>query len=132
MAVVGMELQDLYDRSDTDLLTRFTVKYLQTKLNDAIALIAAEHPNVASRRESGALLDANYFRVVSDMVLRVTRNPGGFASESEGGASWSLNSVVASGNLWLTQSDKDLLEGVVRGGRMLPGTASLGLDAGWG
>ena len=129
--VVVMDLADLYSRSDTDLRARFSEQYLQTKLDDAVALINAEHPNVADRLVSGALLENNYYRVVADMVLRVTRNPGGFSAESEGGASWSLNSVVASGNLWLTQSDRDLLDGVVRRGRPIPGTISVGLDAGY-
>jgi len=132
MATVVMELQDLYDRSDTDLTTRFKQTYLETQIADAVALVEATCPSVPARLLADTLSPNIYKRRVADMVLRVTRNTGGFASESEGGAAYSVIPVVASGNLWMTQADIDALNGVIPQGRKLPSTATIGLDVGYG
>lgn len=131
MAEVEMTVDDLQNRYEGVLATKFTEVYLATKIEDAVALIEGTCPTVPSRLLSGALLPNNYKRIVADIILRVVRNPGGFASESEGGVSYSMQPVVASGNLWLTQQDIDLLNGVARGSTMLPGSVGIGLDTGW-
>ncbi len=133
MAPTAMTLQEVYDRFEGDLLTRFTPQYLATKLADAEALVVSEAPAAAARRESGLLSDNDYFRVVTNIILRVTRNPGGMESESEGGASYKVNTDVASGDMFITDREYKTLTGVERrrGGTTLPGTVAIGLDAGW-
>lgn len=128
---VVMSKTDLQNRYEGDLSAKFSDAYLDTKIEDAVALIEGTCPTVPARLLSGALLPNNYKRIVADIILRVVRNPGGFASESEGGVSYSMQPVVASGNLWLTQQDIDLLNGIVRRGKAAPGTIGIGLDAGW-
>lgn len=122
--------QDVKDRYEGDLTTRFSEQYLQTKLDDAIALIDGECPTVAERYASGALSANNFKRVVADVVLRVVRNPGGYASEGEAGVSYTLRASVASGDLYLTKKDVALLTGR-RDIKSLAGTVSIGVDAGW-
>jgi hypothetical protein len=132
MAGYEMELQDLHDRYEGDLLTRYSVEYLSVKIDDAVALVQGECPSVPTRLASGALLPNNYKRIIADVILRVVRNPEGYSTEAEGGASYGHSAVVASGNLWLTQMDIDVLNGVPRAGRSSPQTVGVGTDGGWG
>jgi hypothetical protein len=133
MASAEMSLFELKDRYESDLNVRFTDEYLEVKLADAIALIAGEHPTVATRLASGVLLEANYKRVVADTVFRVIRNPGGFASEGEGGVSYQLRAAVASGEMWLTDRDIKTLTGRMPSDKTkaAPGSVSLGIEKGW-
>lgn len=131
MALEEMTLQQLKDRFEGDLNTRFTDAYLQIKLEEAIALISGECPTADLRRESGALPEITYKRIVADTVFGVTRNPGGFANESEGGVSYGLRASVASGEMWLSDRDIETLTGVAKKTPKF-GTASIGVDNGWG
>lgn len=131
MASTEMDLQELKDRSEKDLTTRFTDPYLEIKLSEAIALIIAECPTVPARLASGALDPINYKRIVADVVFRVTRNPAGYASETEAGVGYQLRPTVASGDLWLSDRDIATLTGIRKRQSALPGTVSLGVDAGW-
>jgi hypothetical protein len=131
MALEQIDVKELKDRFEGDLSTRFTDAYLQVKIEDAIALVEGEYPIVASRLASGALSQQNFNRIIADVVFRVIRNPGGYVTEGEGGVSYGLRATVASGDLWLTDRDIRLLTGNA-GGSALPGTVSIGIDAGWG
>lgn len=64
--------------------------------------------------------------VVRRIVYRVLRNPKGYTSESEGEYSYGVNARVASGTIWVTDEDWDLL-GV--GARRRVGSHRLGLPA---
>jgi hypothetical protein len=129
MALTDVTIADVQARTEFDLATRFGDDYLQTMIDDAVALILDECPRVPERLLSGALLSANYKRVVADVVKRVIRNPGGVASEGEGGYSYSTRTTVASGDFWLTDADRRRLNGAVA--KSVPGTVSLGIDYGW-
>lgn len=116
-------------RSETDLLDTWEREFIDIKIADAVALILDECPTVPARLESGALSRNNYYRVVSDVVLRVLRNPGGLDSESEGGYSYSARATVASGDFWLTDRDRRTLLGLQS--KRLPGTVGIDADYGW-
>lgn len=123
--------EEVIKRYEGDL-SLLPVVYVETKILDAIQLIKDECPTAIIRLQSGTLSTTTYYAVVADIVLRVFRNPGGMESESEGGYSYRRNAVVASGNLWLTDRDKNRLLGILDGDRTaLPGTVSIGLDSGW-
>ncbi len=122
-------VQDVQDRTEFDLETRFSETYLQTLIADVVALIVDECPRVPQRLAAGTLTANNYKRVVADAVKRILRNPDGMASESEGGYSYSTSAVVASGTYWLTDRDRRTLNGIVTGA--VYGSVSLGVDGGW-
>jgi hypothetical protein len=120
-AVATTELENRYEGD----LAEFRAQYITTKLADAVALIQQHYPEVEARLGDGRLLTQNYNRVVCDVVLRVIRNPGGFTNEGDGGYSYGRRVVVASGDIWLTDGDVDLLFGRVQVADM--GTASVGV-----
>jgi hypothetical protein len=130
MTPTDVTVQDVQDRTEFDLSLRFEETYLETLVEDIIALILETCPRVTTRLASGALTESNYKRVVADAVKRVVRNPDGTASEGEGGYSYSTSAVVASGTYWLTQQDIRVLNGVTTG--QVYGTVGMGLDSGWG
>lgn len=132
MASEAMNLNELKARFEGDLTTRFTDAFLQIKLDEAIALIEGECPTAADRLATGALSPTNYKRIVAAVTFRVLRNPNGVTSEGEGGVSQSFRSDVASGTFLLTDADVKTLTGRSNRTRMLPGTTSIGADAGWG
>lgn len=134
MASVAMTVQDLKDRFEGDLTTRFSPTYISIKLADAVALVASEAPTAAVRRESGLLSDNNYFRVVANVALRVLRNPGGMESESEAGAGYKVNADVASGDMFITPREMKTLTGIAVEDqkKSVPSSVSIGVDVGWG
>lgn len=127
---VIVTVEDVQNRYEGDLGTRFQEKYLMEKIADAQDLIDSRLPSVAGRLAGGSLTTRTYKRVVSDVVLRVLRNPEGFTSESEGGVSYSRSAVVSSGNLWLTAQDVADLTGR-QSSSYGPGTVGVGVQAGW-
>jgi hypothetical protein len=130
MAATDLSYDELQIRVEYQLDTRFSREFVTTKIADAVALIIDECPRVPARLLSGALSENNYKRVVSDVVLRVLRNPGGVTSESEGGYTYATSALVASGSLWLTDGDRRTLNGVTA--PYVPGSVGIGLDSGWG
>lgn len=129
MAATDLSYDELQSRVEYQLDTRFARDFVTTKIADAVALIIDECPRVPNRLLSGALSENNYKRIVADVVLRVLRNPGGVTSESEGGYSYATSALVASGSLWLTDGDRRTLNGITA--PYIPGTVSIGIDAGW-
>lgn len=135
MAPTAMSLQDVKDRYEGDLTTRFTNQYLVTKLADAEALVVSDAPLAATRREAGLLSDNDYFRVVTNIFLRVVRNPGGMKSETEAGAGYVINTDVASGDMFITDREYKTLTGLERPKKpqdAVIGSYGIGLDTGWG
>lgn len=104
--VQQVTVQDVQDRYDGTLPVT-----VQATLEDAEAIIMATVPQTARRLATGRLAWQVFLHVVCDMVLRVVRNPDGFNSEGDGSYNFSRNAAVASGNLWLTANDMELLTG---------------------
>jgi hypothetical protein len=112
-------LEDLFDRDK-----------VETQIEDAVDYASTRWGSVIELRISGGQLSGNlYRRTVANAVLRVLRNPEGYANESDGGYAYGLRPDVASGNLWFTGDDIETLRGVVQ--TVGPGTISMGLDRGW-
>lgn len=113
------------------LADRFDQSNVETQIADAIDYANSRwRVQILSRLASGTLTENLYKRTVSDAVLRVVRNPEGYANEADGGYSYGLRPAVASGNLWFTADDIETLAGI--GTASTPGTIGIGLDRGWG
>jgi hypothetical protein len=114
-----------------DLEDQYTRAKIGTQIQDAVDYASSRWGSKIESRISAGSLSANlYKRTVADAVLRVIRNPEGYANESDGGYSYGLRASVASGNLWFTDSDIETLTGVRS--VQVPGTMHVGLDRGWG
>lgn len=132
MASVTVSTSDVAARYEGDLVAEFREDYVTTKIADAVDLADSRWgAAIESRLSSGKLTPNTYKRIISDAVLRVLRNPEGWVSESEGGASGSRRASVASGDLWFTASDEEKLCGIAPDAASGPGTVSIGLDRGW-
>jgi len=129
MAVTDVPYTELVIRAEPGLLDSFDQAYVETKIEDAVALIVDECPTVPARLLSGALSPSNYRRVVYDVVMRVIRNPAGLTSEAEGGYSYNTSAAVASGDFWLSPRDRRTLLGLRSPGGA--GSISIGIDKGW-
>ncbi|MDR1265930.1 MAG: phage Gp19/Gp15/Gp42 family protein [Propionibacteriaceae bacterium] len=117
-------------RAEPGLAGRFPTAFLARKAIDAAATIADMFPNAARRLKTGELSETTYRRIVCDAVLRQLRNPEGHRSESDGVYQYTASQTVASGDLWIPDKDKALLQGPVSSGA--PGSFGVGTDRGWG
>lgn len=128
-----LEEQDWYDelekRDAEGLLANLPAEYVKTKAMDAVAWIDSVVPAAAFRRASGQLTRRTWIKTVTDVVMRVFRNPTGKQSESDGVYSYGVSQTVASGDMWLTKNDLAALNG---SDETVPGTFSVGLHGGWG
>ncbi len=125
-----MTRTDVADRYEGDLDAEFRPQYVDTQIGDAVSYVKSRwRTQIEARLASGLLDDNLYKRTIADAVLRVIRNPGGYASENEGGYGYATRASVASGNLWFTDSDIDTLIGARQSA--MPGTIGIGIDRGW-
>jgi len=124
--MVTVSTDDLQSRYEGDI-TEWPVPYLQTQIADAQAFIATTVPASTVRLANGRLSEQMYKRVVSDVVFRVLRNPGGYTSEGDGSYNYARSAAVASGNLWLTANDVKVLTGTTK----TVGTIGMRVDRGW-
>jgi hypothetical protein len=126
VASVAITSEDVADRFDGEL-SQFRPKYVDTQIADAVAYADAMWSGYIEARLASKALPANvYKRVISDAVLRVMRNPDGYASENEGGYGYATRATVASGNLWFTDQDVAVLTGNA-GGDMTVGSIAIGI-----
>ena len=102
-----MDLEDRW-RPLTD--TEQTVA--QALLDDAWAVLQSEVPGLDDRVTSGALASPLVIGVVAAMVLRVLRNPEGKLQERIDDYSYTRDSSVATGGLYVTVDELRLLIGV--------------------
>jgi hypothetical protein len=112
MASVQVQVSDVQARYEGDLTAQFGETYIQTQIADAVDYADARwSAQIEARLASGVLTSNLYKRIVADAVLRVIRNPGGLASENDGSYGYATRAVVASGNLWYTDADQEILTG---------------------
>lgn len=132
MASVTVTPDDVASRYlEGDLLSEFTSEQVQTQITDAVDWSDSRWLAAINARLASGKISANlYKRTIADAVLRVMRNPGGLASENEGGYGYSTRATVASGNLWFTDDDITTLTGIAVDN--LPYTVGVKLDPGWG
>lgn len=121
MASVKVDYDDVAKRYEGDL-GRFPKEFVETQISDAVDYADARWGSfIEGRLAAKVLTPGLYQRVIADAVLRVLRNPQGLASEGDGGYSYTTRATVASGNLWFTQDDVELLSGTVTQ-VVMPGT----------
>ncbi|MEO6084434.1 MAG: Gp19/Gp15/Gp42 family protein [Umezawaea sp.] len=82
---------------------------VEARLGDAELLLRSRIPDLTVRVNSGALARDAVVMVEADMVLRLVRNPEGYAQESDGNYSYMLRTDVASGRLTVLGSEWTLL-----------------------
>ena len=82
---------------------------LQKTIDKAELRIVAHVPDLQARLDDARLDPAVLASVVEDMVLRVARNPDGKRSESIDDYSWTLDSRVSAGMLYLSDEELGLL-----------------------
>lgn len=74
-------------------------------LADAWALLLGRRPSLEADMTAGTVSMDNVTRVVCAMVLRVMKNPNGFASEAIDDWSGTRNALIASGELTVTPAE---------------------------
>ena len=87
---------------------------VQARLGDAELIIKSRIPDLDTRITDGTLLQEALVMVESDMVLRLVKNPDGYAQETDGNYSYTLHSDIASGRLSVLPHEWALLG--IRGG----------------
>ncbi|ASU81409.1 hypothetical protein CDO52_00200 [Nocardiopsis gilva YIM 90087] len=95
-------------------LTAEEEQLAQTLLDDIESRIRARIPDLDERVAKDTNFRALVVQVEANAVLRVLRNPEGYRQETEGNYSYSLSAAVASGHLFVMDSEWDLL-GASRG-----------------
>ena len=94
--------------------------YIDTKLSDAERKVTAVAGDLMSRIVSGQTTAQDVKIVLCDMVIRVLRNTDGVKTQSVGPFSYTLDTQVASGRLFVTREERRLL-----GMRSTAGSVSL-------
>lgn len=74
-------------------------------LGDAWAELLSRRPNLEADVTAGTVAEANVIRVVSAMVLRILKNPGGYDQESIDDWTGRRNALVADGVLRVTPDE---------------------------
>lgn len=112
-------VQDIRDRwLDGEL--PYTDEQVQTMVEDAEDIIAAEYRTVDARIASGELSTARVVRVVARMVVRVLKNPDGVRQRQETRGSFTGSVTYGGdnpGELYLSDEDRRDLGGSAGRGR---------------
>ena len=74
-------------------------------LSDAWAMLLGRRPSLDADITAGTVSTDNVTRVVCAMVLRVMKNPNGFASETIDDWSGTRDALIASGELRITSDE---------------------------
>lgn len=88
---------------------------VETRLEDVERMIKRRIPGLDTEIEAGRIDVEDVVQVESDAVLRLARNPEGYASETDGNYMYQLRSDLASGKLEITDDEWEIL-GVTRRG----------------
>lgn len=99
-------------------------------VDKAVRELVNKIPNLPERVAAGALDREWVVDKIGEAVHRVLRNPEGFESEQEGGYSYKLRSIMASGNIWYL--DADLIAMGYQDKRDVPRTVYAKTSRGWG
>jgi hypothetical protein len=78
-------------------------------LDDAWAELLSRRPNLEDDLTDATVSEANAIRVITAMVLRILRNPGGYDQEAIDDWSGRRNALVADGVLRVTSEELALL-----------------------
>lgn len=109
--------QDIQDRWVGDDFEEYNTDLIEALLLDAELIIKSEYPRIQERLDNGTLDIENIKMVVARMVSRVLRNPEGlsYVQQSTGPFAQARNYDRSSVDMWLSESEKDLLAPSRRG-----------------
>lgn len=79
--------------------------WVESLVDQAVRLLLSQRRFLATHIANQRVDRESVMDVVGRMVSRVTSNPEGFKSESEGEYRYEQNALVASGNLWVPDED---------------------------
>lgn len=96
-------------------LTTEEISLVSVRLEDIERTILRRIPDLAARILAGTVLEADVIQVEADAVLRVVRNPDGYASETDGSYTYVLSDDAATARLELTPGEWELLGETARG-----------------
>jgi len=102
------EVEDVQARLNRPLTTE-EEQIAQTLLDDVEARLRVRLPDLDDRVAADPNYHALVVQVEANAVLRVIRNPDGYRQETEGNYSYSKSAAVASGHLFVMDSEWDLL-----------------------
>ena len=86
-------------------LTAAETVVADTRLDDAWAHLLAKRPTLEADITAGTVSEANAIRVVSDMVIRLMKNPDGKRSETIDDYSYTRDELVSAGMLYVTDAE---------------------------
>lgn len=90
-------------------LTEEETQLVSTRLADAERLILRKIPNLADKISAGDIAEADVVQVEAEVVLRLVRNPEGYASEQDGTYGYTFSRDLASGKLEITREEWEML-----------------------
>ena len=79
-----------------------------TLLGDAWSILTARRPTLEADITAGTVTEANVVRILSQMVLRVMKNPEGYRSQSIDDYSYTRDPAASAG--WLYVTDEELAD----------------------
>ncbi|WP_420879818.1 Gp19/Gp15/Gp42 family protein [Rhodococcus sp. (in: high G+C Gram-positive bacteria)] len=75
------------------------VALIKRRLEQVERMIVRRIPDLAARIAAGDIDEADVVDIEAEAVLRVVRNPEGYATETDGGYSYQFNGEASSGKL---------------------------------
>lgn len=106
------DVQDAYESTIPDA----QIPWVNNLIDRAERLLFARVPGLAARIAAGTQDLTAVADAISAAVLRVVRNPAGFASETEANYAYTVDRTVAGGKLFFTGDDLALVRAVAPGG----------------
>lgn len=79
--------------------------FLQAQVDAAVRFLLRKLPLLPQWVDSGKVGREDVIDVVFPAVARILRNPDGYERESEGNYSYGMNTLSASGNIWIPDAD---------------------------
>ena len=76
-----------------------------TLLDDAWAILVARRPTLEADITAGTVSEANVVRILANMVLRVMKNPEGKRSEQIDDYSYTRDTALSAGELYVTADE---------------------------
>lgn len=85
----------------------------QAMIDDALSILTVRRPSLDADVTAGLVTQASLTFVVTSMVLRVLKNPESKRQESIDDYSWTRDTAVSSGALYVSDDELRLITGVV-------------------
>lgn len=90
-------------------LTPEEVALVDVRLDDVERMIVRRIPDLADKIAAGTVDVEDVVQVEADAVLRLARNPEGYASETDGNYTYQLQKDLVSGKLEITSEEWGIL-----------------------